>query len=727
MNIALVTRGDIFPPFHGAAAKIVSTARNLSLIDNRVFIVSENRLRYHEFLDGRLIHHSYPQWLRHALHFPQMVKFILMRVVGVPDVDCLLYQALFDLNFWLRVLYIALSRRIDVLEAEFPGYVLPCLIARLVRRCHTCLVQHNVEYLRIADSSELTERAQRNLKWIERFLCIHVGQIITVSEKDRRDLIEIGIPPDKIQTIPHGVDLGSYARISPGEIRERYGIDPDEILLFFHGILSYQPNREAARAIAEIILPALGRMGYRVKAIIAGRFPPREISHPDLIYTGAIGDLQQHIKAADIAVVPLLGGGGIRMKILEYFAAEVPVVATAKGAEGIETGPQEGMVVVDDMDRFIEALVDLIEDKAKRRQIGKKGYLFVSDLDWITLCLHYIDLFRKSPVCAATHRQRPVPSPWSEITTGDHSLGPGTAVLSLTAPPVQTSTVRLSQPRLMPRALALRILDQCRDYGVKRIVLTGKGSLGHPHIHEILERIDYLDMTLSVQADGDWDRDAAASLGRLRQLVCLFPLGRPGPDGYLNARDNRSVFMGLMRKCLRVRSALPRGHIVIRIHLVHSTMKEIFGLYKMSRRLGAHLHIEAVSIDAEDEHLDRFDREIYLSFLDFVSRSGSIDQDQLRYLEAIIHYYDGSLSTSPCPALSESFFVEAWGNLHPCPMTGDQEPLGDLLNEPLVEVIEREMTNEVRSKLVNERDLPYPTCHACIHRRLHPPMQLRWL
>ena len=73
MNIGLISRGDIFPPFHGAAAKIYSTARNISLLGHPVYFISENRTHYHLFRDGNILTLPYPKRLHTLLFFPRMV------------------------------------------------------------------------------------------------------------------------------------------------------------------------------------------------------------------------------------------------------------------------------------------------------------------------------------------------------------------------------------------------------------------------------------------------------------------------------------------------------------------------------------------------------------------------------------------------------------------------------------------------------------------------------
>jgi glycosyltransferase involved in cell wall biosynthesis len=49
-----------------------------------------------------------------------------------------------------------------------------------------------------------------------------------------------------------------------------------------------------------------------------------------------VDDIHQLIRTCDGVVVPILAGGGTRMKILETVACGKPVVSTSCGAEGIE-------------------------------------------------------------------------------------------------------------------------------------------------------------------------------------------------------------------------------------------------------------------------------------------------------------------------------------------------------------------------------------------------------
>ena len=67
--------------------------------------------------------------------------------------------------------------------------------------------------------------------------------------------------------------------------------------------------------------------------------------------------------------MPLLAGGGTRLKILEAAACGVPVVSTSVGAEGLSFVNGEEILLRDDPARFAEAVALLLADpEARRRQ-----------------------------------------------------------------------------------------------------------------------------------------------------------------------------------------------------------------------------------------------------------------------------------------------------------------------------------------------------------------------
>src|SRR6202043_2858927 len=87
------------------------------------------------------------------------------------------------------------------------------------------------------------------------------------------------------------------------------------------------------------------------RAEIVGRSAPRNLQRlasSDFSLAGESADTRPHWVRAAVAVVPLLAGGGTRLKILEAAACGVPVVATPVGAEGLELEPGREILLCED-------------------------------------------------------------------------------------------------------------------------------------------------------------------------------------------------------------------------------------------------------------------------------------------------------------------------------------------------------------------------------------------
>ncbi|MGZ4882134.1 MAG: glycosyltransferase, partial [Halobacteriota archaeon] len=119
-----------------------------------------------------------------------------------------------------------------------------------------------------------------------------------------------------------------------------------------------------------------------VEFVIAGPEVP-QCEFENVRCLGFVEDLYALLKRADIAVVPLKRGGGTRLKILDYFAAGLPVVTTRKGIEGIEAQDKVHALIVDDTEDLIGALRYLIGHPEERERISTNALELVKNqYDW---------------------------------------------------------------------------------------------------------------------------------------------------------------------------------------------------------------------------------------------------------------------------------------------------------------------------------------------------------
>jgi polysaccharide biosynthesis protein PslH len=157
--------------------------------------------------------------------------------------------------------------------------------------------------------------------------------------------------------------------------------------IVFSGNLEYQPNILAIRFFHESIWPLLRARWPKLKWRIVGRNHERlqaSLSADERItLTGPVGDAVSEIASARVAVVPVLAGSGTRVKIIEAWAAGIPVVSTRIGAEGLPGVAGEHLLLEDQPSDFARAVSSLLEFPTLQETLGDNGrLLYETDLTW---------------------------------------------------------------------------------------------------------------------------------------------------------------------------------------------------------------------------------------------------------------------------------------------------------------------------------------------------------
>jgi glycosyltransferase involved in cell wall biosynthesis len=167
--------------------------------------------------------------------------------------------------------------------------------------------------------------------------------------------------------VPTGVDLDYFAACP-----RQLAADPTVVFL---GSMDWYANADAVRQFAAEIWPrVIGRMP-QARLLVVGRNPPQDLrdlasSGRNIEITGTVADVRPHLRSAHVMVVPLRIGGGTRLKIFEALAAEVPVVSTHVGAEGLALENGRHILLADQPAEFAEAVLQLLGNPDKGRQIA---------------------------------------------------------------------------------------------------------------------------------------------------------------------------------------------------------------------------------------------------------------------------------------------------------------------------------------------------------------------
>jgi sugar transferase (PEP-CTERM/EpsH1 system associated) len=166
------------------------------------------------------------------------------------------------------------------------------------------------------------------------------------------------MPPQvrsRVAFIQNGIDLASF----PPSLK-----DPASRRIVFTGAMDYFPNVDAVRFFASEIFPRIRRQFPDAGFWIVGSRPSKPVLSlakiPGVTVTGTVSDVRPYLAAARVAVVPLRISQGIQNKILEAFAAGLPVVASSNAAAGLAPMPHAPLAVAEDPARFAESVIEFL-------------------------------------------------------------------------------------------------------------------------------------------------------------------------------------------------------------------------------------------------------------------------------------------------------------------------------------------------------------------------------
>jgi polysaccharide biosynthesis protein PslH len=149
--------------------------------------------------------------------------------------------------------------------------------------------------------------------------------------------------------------------------------------IVFVGDFTYGPNREGLAFLAEQVLPRVWERHPDLRVSIVGRGPAEPPADSRIEVLGFVDDLRAEYARADAVVVPLLHGGGSPLKFVEALAYALPVVATEHAGALIEDArPGEHYLEAADAGAFADALVEVVADPARGRDLGAAGRALVA-------------------------------------------------------------------------------------------------------------------------------------------------------------------------------------------------------------------------------------------------------------------------------------------------------------------------------------------------------------
>ncbi|UOQ70696.1 glycosyltransferase family 4 protein [Hymenobacter cellulosilyticus] len=252
---------------------------------------------------------------------------------------------------------------VDVIKREQPS--LPVVLRA-----------HNVEYtiwqmLAEGEANPLKRLYLRHLakglKKFEQDFLPRFDAVAAITEPDQRRLRALGCA-EPVVFVPAGVDLTRF-QVNPG-------IRAKPRTLFMIGSLDWLPNLEGLDWFLDHVWPQAHELLPELELHIAGKNTPARLqglTKKNVIVHGFVESAAEFMQQYDVMIVPLLSGGGMRIKIIEGMALGKCIISTGLGSEGIFVRNGFDIVLGDEPSAWLEYLRRYCAGELDQQAIGQEA------------------------------------------------------------------------------------------------------------------------------------------------------------------------------------------------------------------------------------------------------------------------------------------------------------------------------------------------------------------
>lgn len=210
--------------------------------------------------------------------------------------------------------------------------------------------------------------------------------IAAITEEDKKWVLR-NCKQKNIKTIPFGIDVKDYD-IDNTEMERKS--------IFFIGSFDWFPNADGLNWFLKNVWVKM--LDENINLYIAGRGMSEEFKNTNLKNVhilGEIDNVKQFMTSKNVMIVPLLSGGGMRVKIIEGMAMGKVVISTSIGAEGIEYTNNKNIIIANTPDEFINSIKLVFQDEALNNSLSINAREFVStNYDNSKICKELIQFYK---------------------------------------------------------------------------------------------------------------------------------------------------------------------------------------------------------------------------------------------------------------------------------------------------------------------------------------------
>lgn len=208
--------------------------------------------------------------------------------------------------------------------------------------------------------------ATQRLKFFEQKMARQLDGVIALTSHDALFFKMAGEKKLQVSEIPVG-----FLHTPVTSVKKH-----DLPVLFHLGSMDWLPNRQGIDWFLEKVFPLVLQQYPQVKLNLAGKKMPAKywrLKHPNVLVEGEVASSVQYMADKDILVVPLLSGGGMRVKIIEAMACGKTVISTPLGASGIVCKHNRDILMGDSAWDLAQQIVRCLQSRELVNAIGKNA------------------------------------------------------------------------------------------------------------------------------------------------------------------------------------------------------------------------------------------------------------------------------------------------------------------------------------------------------------------
>jgi len=227
------------------------------------------------------------------------------------------------------------------------------------------------------------------------------SRAVALTKTEVRNYVEKGVPVEKIEVIPNGIDVEHFSHSRKGSFRKEYKIDKCDKILLYLGRL------HATKGI-ELLLSSyanLVELFPRSRLVIAGPDDGYERTlrkqavslhvSERILFSGFVSDRMKMDALADADVFVTPRFSGFPVTFLESCACGVPIVTTTRGDEIDWIHNNVGFVVEYGVSELQNAIERLLMNDSLRKDFGENGRRIVRErFTWNVISEKFENLYQ---------------------------------------------------------------------------------------------------------------------------------------------------------------------------------------------------------------------------------------------------------------------------------------------------------------------------------------------